>query len=160
MLGEQQLMDNRTMVKKANTLLFITLLVYMGSSFFIEMLGILLGTRLAFLNNTMFRLLIGQGMLIIPSLVYLKKNHLKISQFIHFKGMHPVTFLLLFVFTGASYPIISLCNYLSLLVSENAIGGTIEDLLAGYPVWVCVLVIAFIPCFVEEFIFRGTLYSG
>lgn len=158
MMDSQQSMDNRTMVKKANNLLFITLLVYLGSSFGIQILQNLLGRQFPIFNDTMFQLLAGQGILILPSVIYLKKQHLKIGQFIHFKGMHPVTFLLLLVFTGASYPIISLCNYLSLLVSENTIGGTIEELLARYPVWVCVLVIAFIPCFVEEFIFRGTLY--
>lgn len=158
MLDEQQTMQKRTMVKKANNLLCITLFVYLGSSFLIGILQEFLGTQLPFLNNIMFQLLVGQGMLILPSVIYLKKNHLKMGSFLHFKGMHPATFLLLIVFTGASYPIISLCNYLSLLVSENAIGGTIENLLAGYPVWVCVVVIALIPCLVEEFIFRGVLY--
>lgn len=158
MIEEQQSIDNRTMVKGANNLLFITLLVYMGASFAIEFLSIYFGEQLPFLRDTMFQLLMGQGMLLLPSLIYLKKKHLKIGRFLHFKGLHPVTFLLVLVFTGASYPIISLCNYLSLLVSENAIGGTVENLLAGYPLWACVLVIAFVPCFVEEFIFRGTLY--
>lgn len=158
MLDETQVIDNRKLVKNANGLLFATLLTYMASSFVIQFLGSYFGEQLPLLGNTMFQLLLGQAMLLLPSLIYVKKNQLKIKQFLHFKMLHPVTFLLLFVFTGASYPIVSLCNYLSLLVSENTIGSTVEELLVGYPLWVCVLVIAFIPCFVEEFIFRGTLY--
>lgn len=158
MIGEQKVIDNRTMVRKANNVLFITLLAYLGGSLICEVLSVFLGKQFPFLRDTMFQLLAMQGILLLPSVIYLKKNQLKIGQFLHFKGMHPVTYLLLFVFTGASYPIISLCNYLSLLVSKNTIGSAVEDLLSGYPVWVCVLAVAFVPCFVEEFIFRGSLY--
>lgn len=158
MMDVNEPMEARKMVKRANGLLLITLLAYMGISFGIGFLSVLFGRQLPFLNSTMFQLLIGQAALIIPSLVYLKRNRLKIREFLHIKMLHPVTLLLLLIFTGASYPIISLCNYLSLQVSENVIGNTMGDLLAGYPLWVCVLVIALVPCVIEEFIFRGTLY--
>ena len=60
MIEEQQSIDNRTMVKGANNLLFITLLVYMGASFAIEFLSIYFGEQLPFLRDTMFQLLMGQ----------------------------------------------------------------------------------------------------
>lgn len=158
MMDIKEPMEARKMVKRANGLLLITLLAYMGTSFGIGLLSFLFGRQLPFLNNTVFQLLAGQAALLIPSFVYLKWNRLKIREFLHIKMLHPVTLLLLPVFTGASYPIISLCNYLSLQVSENVIGDTMGDLLAGLPLWGCVLVIAFVPCVIEELIFRGTLY--
>ena len=73
--------------------------------------------------------------------------------------MRVSTLLLVIIFTYASYPIISLCNYVSLFFTQNVIDNTMEELLGQYPTIVCVIAVALVPCVVEEIIFRGVLYS-
>ena len=116
MLDETQVIDNRKLVKNANGLLFATLLTYMASSFVIQFLGSYFGEQLPLLGNTMFQLLLGQAMLLLPSLIYVKKNQLKIKQFLHFKMLHPVTFLLLFVHISVRTKLISF-SYLQVTFS-------------------------------------------
>lgn len=154
----QKKQGGRPIVKRANMLLLVTLLSYIGASYIYSILVQFLGDVIPFLNSTMCSILVSQLSLIIPSLVYLKIGNYKIKEFLHIKMLHPVTILLLIIFSYACYPIISLCSYLSLQVSENVVGDTMTGLFTEYPIWVCVLVIALLPCVVEEFLFRGALY--
>lgn len=154
---EETKTEKRKRVKEANALLVITLLVYVVGDIILEVLANLFG---GFLTETMFRLIAGQMLLILPSIVYLKKKKLKIREVISFKMLHPATIICVFIFTMLSYPIITFCSYLSLMVSENTIANTISDVLTAYPTWFCVIAIALIPCCVEEFLFRGVLANA
>lgn len=156
----EETMEKRRLVKGANGLLLVTLLVYIGVSTALEMLEIKFGDKLPFLSDILFNLLVVQGGMLIPSFVFLARNKKGMTNFVGFHRVHPGTLALTVVFTYVSYPIISLCNYISLQFSENVIDTTMGDLLTGYPLIVCVFAIAFVPCFVEEFIFRGVLYHA
>ena len=144
----------------ANRFLLITLLCYMGSSFVLQLLANLLGGKIPFLRDTLFLLLAGQIALVVPAIVFFVKNKINVTEFLRIKRMHPITWILIIVFSYASYPIISLCNYLSLQVSENVIDGTMQDILEKYPIAICVIAVALIPCMVEETIFRGVMYQS
>lgn len=152
--------EKRKLVKSANGVLLVTLLVFIGVSYAMEFAAVLFGEQFPFLTNTLFKLIVGQGVLLLPSLIFLVRNKKGFCRFVGFQRIHPGTLALTVVFTYVSYPIISLCNFISLQFSENVIDTTMEDLLKGYPVVVCVFAIAFVPCFVEEFIFRGVLYQA
>ena len=151
---EETKVEKRKRVKETNALLVITLLVYVIGDLVLEIMANIFG---GFFSETMFRLIAGQMLLLLPSIIYLKKKKLKIREVISFKMLHPATIVCIFIFTMLSYPIVIFCNYLSLLVSENTIANTINDVLSVYPTWFCVIAIALIPCCVEEFLFRGVL---
>lgn len=145
---------------EANRFLLVTLLCYMGISFVLELLAQLLGKKIPFFKDTLFLLLAGQIALVVPAIVFFVKNKINVTEFLGLKRMHPITWILIVVFSYASYPIISLCNYLSLKVSENVIDVTMQDILGKYPIAVCVIAVALIPCMVEEIIFRGVMYHS
>lgn len=155
-----ELSKNRTLAVKANNLLLTTLLCYIGASFLLQLFASLWGEKLPFLEDSMFLLLAGQIALLAPSIVYFVKNKINIVEFLRIKMLKPLTWILIIVFAYVSYPIISLCNYLSLRVSENLIDTTVENILENYPLILCVIAVALIPCIVEETIFRGVMYNS
>lgn len=146
--------------KSTNRLVLATLLLYIGSSLALGAVGSLLGKTIPILSDTMFSYFIGQMAMLLPSLFFIKKNNVKFRKFLGVKGLHPVTILLLPVFTVGIYPVISLCSYVSLLFSNNVIEGTVNEFLTRYPVWFCVIMMALLPCLVEEIVFRGVLYQS
>lgn len=145
-------------VKRVNMLLLLTLIIYLGYSLVLgEIIGILDG-KLPVLEDPMFQLVSGQIALIAPSVFFFIRNGLQPNAYVRIKGMHPVTVLLVILFAYVSYPVIALCNSISLYFTENKIDGTMELLYDRYPVAVCIVAIAVIPSIVEEFVFRGVLY--
>lgn len=146
--------------RQANWLIFTTLMLYIGISVIIGVLGVLFGQSIPFLRNTMLSYFAGQAAILLPSLFFVKQKNLKFGKFVRFKGLHPITIILLPVFTIAIYPVISLCSYISLLFSDNVISGKVNEFLVCYPVWFCVLMLAIVPCLVEEIVFRGVLYQS
>lgn len=149
-----------TRVQGASKLLLITLVSYFFCSFVLEEMANLLGNRVPFLHSTLCGLLVSQSALLLPSVCYIWKKKYHPVKFLHIRLLHPVTVILLVLFAYASYPIISLCNYLSLQVSKNVVGNALGNMFTEYPMWLCVVVIAGIPCIVEEIIFRGVLYRS
>lgn len=152
-------LEETTRVQGSSKLLLITLVSYFLCSFAVEEAANLFGSRIPFLQSTMCSILVAQMGLILPTICYLWRNRYNPVEFLKLHFLHPITMILLVVFAYASYPIISLCNYLSLQVSENVVGNALSSLYTEYPIWVCVFVIAGIPCIVEEIIFRGALYQ-
>lgn len=148
-----------TRVQGNNKLLLITLVSYFLCSFACKEAANLFGSRIPFLQSTMCSVLVSQTGLILPTICFLWKNKSNPIHFLKLHFLHPLTIVLLVVFAYASYPIIIFCNYLSLQVSENVVGSSLGGLYTEYPIWICVVVIAGIPCIVEEIIFRGALYQ-
>lgn len=146
--------------EKANFLLMITLLCYIGYSFAINIAGGLLGSVLPFLKDEMFGLVTGQMVLIIPTVIFMVKNRLNPLDFFPIKAIKVPTVILVVFFTYASYPLIALCNQISLLYSENIIDDTLGGMFQTYPLIVCVFAVALVPCIVEETIFRGVMYRS
>ena len=149
-----------TRVQGNGKLLLFTLVSYFFCSFAVKEAANLFGNRIPFLQSTMCNILVSQTGLILPTVCFLWRNKYNPIKFLNIHFLHPLTMILLVVFAYASYPIISLCNYFSLQVSKNVVGGSLSSLFTEYPVWICVIVIAGIPCIVEEVIFRGALYQS
>lgn len=145
-------------VKRVNMLLLLTLIIYLGYSLVLgEIIGLLDG-RIPVLEDPMFQLVSGQIALIAPSVFFFIRNGLRPNAYVRMKVMHPLTVLLVVLFAYVSYPVIALCNSISLYFTENKIDGTMELLYDRYPVMVCIIAVAVIPSIVEEFVFRGVLY--
>lgn len=141
-------------------LLLLTLVSYFLFSFALREMAKLFGSRIPFLQSAICSVLVSQIGLILPAICYLWKNKYDPVKFLKIRLLHPLTIILLVIFAYASYPIIIFCNYISMQVSENVVGNALSSSFTEYPIWICVLVIAGIPCIVEEFIFRGVLYQS
>lgn len=150
--------NQRGWVKKVNMLLLLTLIVYLGYSLMISIVAYSRDGDVPILGNVMFQLVSSQFVLLAPSAFFFWKHKVPVMEYLHIRPLRIPTLLLVVVFTYVSYPIISLCNYVSLFFTENVIDNTMEDLLEQYPTIVCVIAVALVPCIVEELIFRGILY--
>lgn len=150
----------RGWIRKVNTLLLITLIVYLGYSLMISAILATKDGKVSIFGNTMFQLVSSQIALLLPSVCFFLKYKVPVMEYLHIKPLRIATLLLIVVFTYVSYPLISLCNYVSLYFTENVIDNTMEELLQQYPTIICVIAVAFIPCIVEEIIFRGVLYRA
>lgn len=151
--------NQRGWIRKVNMLLLVTLIVYLGYSLMISVVLEARDGNVPILGNTMFQLVSSQIALLAPSAIFFWKHKVPVMKYLHIKHMRVSTLLLVIIFTYASYPIISLCNYVSLFFTQNVIDNTMEELLGQYPTIVCVIAVALVPCVVEEIIFRGVLYS-
>ena len=151
--------NQRGWIRKVNLLLLVTLIVYLGYSLMISVVLEARDGNVPILGNTMFQLVSSQIALLAPSAIFFWKHKVPVMKYLHIKHMRVSTLLLVIIFTYASYPIISLCNYVSLFFTQNVIDNTMEELLGQYPTIVCVIAVALVPCVVEEIIFRGVLYS-
>lgn len=145
-------------VKRVNMLLLLTLIIYLGYSLVLGGIIGLLDGKLPVLEDPMFQLISGQIALVAPSVFFFIRNGLRPSAYVRIRGMHPITVVLVILFSYVSYPVIALCNSISLYFTENKIDSTMELLYDRYPVAICVIAIAVIPALVEEFVFRGVLY--
>lgn len=150
----------REWIKKVNMLLLLTLIVYLGYSLIISSIVYSMDGDVPILGNTMFQLVSSQIALLAPTVCFLWKYKVPVMEYLHIKSLRIPTLLLVILFTYVSYPIISLCNYISLFFTENVIDNTIQKLLEQYPTVICVIAVALVPCIVEELIFRGVLYRA
>lgn len=152
--------NQRDWVRKVNRLLLLTLIVYLGYSVIISVILEARNGEIPILENTMFQLVSSQIALLVPSACFFWKYKVSVMEYLHIRPLRIPTLLLVVIFTYVSYPIIALCNYISLFFAENVIDSTMEDLLGQYPTIVCVIAVALVPCIVEELIFRGILYRA
>ena len=152
--------ENRQIVKSANRTLAVTLFIYITYSFVLLFLRNVLGEWLPFLDSVAFQLVSAQLFLLVPTVFFMVRNKLSPVEFLRFRKIKLLTVFLVVVFTYVSYPVLIFCNYISLLFSKSVIDHTIESLLSSFSLGVCVLIVAFVPCLVEECIFRGVLFQA
>lgn len=146
--------------RNGNRVLLATFGVYILYSFVISLFAKVFGNQFSLLQDTLFQLVSGQLVLLAPSLIFFLKNKKNPLVYLRLKMVRIPTILLTILFAYASYPLISLCNVISMFYSKNMINDTVQELFGKYPVSVCVLAVAMLPCVVEETIFRGLLYQS
>ena len=134
---------------------------------FLVMIGIYLGGSLlwGFLSGAIMQessiylnILVSQGLVIIPFLVYLKHTKTKITQLIPLKKISLSDALLCVVLTYLFYPVVVVVNLLSMFFVDSATADLTDQMLGNNGVLLFVFT-AMIPAFVEEFICRGVIYQ-
>ncbi len=103
-------------------------------------------------------LLLSQLTILLPFIAYCvikKKNPLKE---IRFKKVKPISIFFAFLITLFSYPVVVFLNMVSMLFVENAVADVMPAVL-DMGLIPGLLLMAALPAFVEETIFRGMLYN-
>lgn len=141
---------------------FICLIV----SYFIG--SILIGMVPAFLTSltgemitipSEWMLVLTQGLIIIPGIIYFVVTKQKVKEVIGFHKISLKTGVLVALFTFAFIPIANFVNALSMLFVQNIIGETL-DTMSSNPLLINLIIVAVLPAFCEEFVFRGIIFSG
>lgn len=96
---------------------------------------------------------------LVLGILYLKFTRQPILSTIKVKKVHPATIPLTVLFTFFIWPLLSVVNSISLLFSKNLISDTVTNNILQKGVLLTLITSALFPAIVEEFTFRGVLYS-
>lgn len=115
-----------------------------------------LGGRISMIQN----LLISQGMIFIPTLVYIIITRCDIRETLRIRKTHWSAIFIVPVFVLALEPAMSVINSISLLWVDSATTELTEGLVAKSPFWVSTALMALTPCIVEELAYRGIILGS
>ncbi|MBQ8640282.1 MAG: CPBP family intramembrane metalloprotease [Lachnospiraceae bacterium] len=113
------------------------------------------GVELPFFVSSM----LSQLIILLPSMVFVKANRKDIYRMVPHKNLSAASILCLLGLIAAIEPLIAFANYVSSLLFGNAVEAMSEDLFSVSTA-ANVLLVAVIPAFSEELVFRGIYYNG
>lgn len=140
-------------VKKINLVFFWTVMIYIFGSYINGMIGAKGG-------NIFLKMLVSQILITIPSLIYIIKSRLDTVKVIRFKKIDRLSIILIILFAYLMIPIMGMINMISQLFATNVIGDSVSEVVLNNPLILSLFVIAFIPCILEEAVYRGVIYNG
>ena len=103
--------------------------------------------------------LISQAIVLLPALVYVAVHKINIIACMPYRKLRISDGLLSLLLGYTFVPVMLFVSNLTSLFSTNYVQDSAEELLA-YPFLVQLLIIAVLPAFVEEFVFRGLIYHS
>lgn len=137
--------------KSVNRIFLITVVIYIGVSLILGRLPLL---RLP----VSVILILSEALILIPSLIYLKVKGISVGTLIPFRKMKFSVWVLVVVCTYLMYPLLVVMNALTLFFVKS---GTVEMMNAATQgnFLVAALLMAILPAFAEEFVFRGVIFG-
>lgn len=138
-------------VKEINELFLLTTLAAIAGSFIISLTG------LAKMDYS-FLLLFSQAILALPTLVYVIVKKISMKELFRFRKIKLGTFFLLILFAFLIIPVMQEINLISMLFAKNEISGKITAITDGKPFIVSLFIIAMVPAFLEESVYRGCFF--
>ncbi len=110
-------------------------------------------------SDTGTLLVIGQVAIALPAIVLLIKRKQPISESLRLKKISPGNIILIILFVLLMMPLMTMINAISLKYVSNSTQDVMTDLVLSYPVWLSLLMIAGMPCILEEMVYRGVFYN-
>lgn len=110
-------------------------------------------------NNFTINLLLSQVLLFAPAGIFIACNRAYFFKNLRIRRLKPKTYLMLAIFGVVFIPIISFVNSISLLFTENVIASEMTSMFDNTSLIECVIVVALIPCILEETVYRGVFYN-
>lgn len=140
-------------IKKANITFTGLILVYIIMIFTIRLVPV------KYINYN-FLMVLPEAVFLLATLLFsvFMKNH--VIEDMEFNMIPSTTVFKTVILSLLLVPSISVINYFSSMVNGNQVTSTIDHLNATNPLWLNVVMMAALPAFVEEFIFRGILFSA
>lgn len=137
--------------KQVNFVFFLTVFLYIAVSFFLSWAD--------FLNIPMiFSMILSQLLVFLPSFVYCLMKKISFKEIVSFRNMKLPVWILVIICTYLMYPLIIVVNAISLIFVESGTAEMISEI-SGWNFFLATLMMAVMPAFVEEFVFRGVLYG-
>lgn len=126
-------------------------------------LSILLGKVHELFPNVsvyLLSILMTQGYLLFGALIFLLCVGKKFTRDLHLQKYKISSFFLSLLVLITASPMATFLNLVSQLFSKNEISTAILDISENIPVWLGIVVIGFLPGFIEETIYRGIVYQA
>ncbi len=140
------------MNKSANRLFLLVVVLFIAASL---ALGFLVPVELPL----PFTMILSEGIILVPALLYLWIKKIPLKVLVPFRKMKVPVWILVIICTYLMYPVIIVLNAISLFFVKSGTVG-IQDMMSGQNFVVSALLMAVLPAFAEEFMFRGILFGS
>ncbi|WFR57823.1 CPBP family intramembrane metalloprotease [Anaerocolumna sp. AGMB13025] len=139
-------------VKSVNRVFLATVLLSIAGSFINTWI-------MGYTDNYFIVLLISQLILIIPSAVYLMSQQVDVAHAIRFRKIRVSNIILIIIFAYLISPLMNLINAISMLYVQNDTTDFMNNIVSRNGFFLSLIMIAFIPCILEESVYRGIFYN-
>ena len=136
-------------IKNANQMFLVVILFYLAGSFLLRRVELPVNLSLV----------MGEILMAVPVFVCclaMKTNPLRE---VPMRPLRISVILLLIVFAFSMLPVVAVVNLISMLFSKNYVVDVV-DRISGNPLALNLLLMAVVPCIVEELAFRGVFYHS
>lgn len=137
-------------IKKINQMFLVTVLISLSAS--------LMPLHRMFPDYGA-RLLFSELLLAAPGAAWIFAGKRNYARTVRLKRIHGSTALLLFLFYAAIMPVMSMINAVSMLYVENIMTDTMTQVISGHSYLLSMVLIALLPCILEESVYRGLFYN-
>ncbi len=142
-------------VEQVNYIFLITVLTYLAGSYVLAYVAATMKLKIP----TFVSLLYSQVILILPAVVFIRRNQIKLVEFIRVKKVNLVTVVLLVLLGIMIRPAMSFLSAVSMLWAKNEISDTANQLINEVSFGLALVFMAVIPAVLEEFVYRGVFYN-
>lgn len=140
-------------VTKANIIFTSLILIYLITIFTVRLIPA------RFLSYNMVMAL-PEAVLLLGTIVVGKMLKFDTLNSVEFNSISFSTSIKSILMAFCMIPMVSVINMFSSMVNGNRVASTLEATTERNPLWLSLILIAFMPAFVEEFIFRGVLFGA
>lgn len=110
-------------------------------------------------GNIALQLVFSQGILIVPALIYMIKYKKSYRETVRFHKMKIGDIFLCILFGILIQPLLTFLNALSLVFTTNSVNSMMFEISEEIPFFLGVILLAFVPCVLEETVYRGIFYN-
>ena len=110
-------------------------------------------------DNVALQLIFSQGILIIPALIYMIKYKKSYRETVRFHKLKIGDMFLCILFGILIQPLLTFLNALSLVFTTNSVNTVMFEISEQLPFFAGVTLLAFVPCVLEETVYRGIFYN-
>lgn len=140
-------------VREKNELFLITVITGLVGSYGFAALGL-------YHAGFVFQLLYSQFILVLPTALYVLHRRVCVKNEFRYHKIKSGTICLAVLFAFLIMPLMQEINLISMLFAQNEISNKIYSVTEGKPFLLSLLVIAGIPAFFEESVYRGCFFNG
>lgn len=143
-------------MKKAGLFFFLLLLLEIPLSFLVAFLQAIVPEDSRMLLSILFT----QGYLLICGILFLILTRKKLKADMWVKKYKLSTFFLSLLVLLTATPMANWLNVFSQLFAKNSVGMAIFEISNKVPMWLGILIIGFLPGFIEELLYRGIIFQA
>lgn len=154
--GNQEITLAKKEMKRAGIFFFVLLLLEIPLSFLISYVRYVISADSYYVVS----ILMTQVYLLIGALFYMLITKKKFTRDLQLKKYKVSTFFLSFLVLITAAPMATVLNLLSQFFAENSTSMAILEVSEQLPVWLGVMVVGFLPGFIEETLYRGIVYQA
>ena len=146
----------RKEMKKAGLFFFLLLLLEIPLSFLVAILQSIVPEDSRMLLSILFT----QGYLLICGILFLILTRKKLKADMWVKKYKLSSFFLSLLVLLTAAPMANWLNVFSQLFAKNSVGMAIFEISNKVPMWLGILIIGFLPGFIEELLYRGIIFQA